>query len=647
MAESVRAVPPPFLRFSPTLGWPGTAPARAGVPDEEGPLRLAPDNRQAIAPGEPFGSFGGRTLPRGVAVSPEGRLLIADPKGRVVLHAAAADLVEGAAPFVPLFAPRPDPSDAYHLTEPTDVGFTPRGDLFIADPVGQKVLVMDWPSATLRAELRISGWQPVAVVSLPCGSLLVADEALRTVHRFDALFRIVPDWLSDDVELASPRALAVTAGASSPRDPIVLVLDNSQVKGLDATGREAAHTRGVLTPPALERRGRGFTFADPRWPGRAPLRIEHLDVTRDGRLAGTSLPVVALPRRIRIPLSGKLIFDALDSDQRGFAWDRVTLDLALPDTARLLLRTLTSDAPIAADQIGLQPDHAWSRPLQIGASDLPEVLVQSPPGRFLWIWLDLFSDGVTSPTIHRIDVHGPRRSGLTHLPPPFHSDPQSRDFLDRFLSYFDTLFAELRQQSSDMAQYFDPMAIPDSDWLAWLGSWFDLSFLSEWDEQTRREIVAHAVQSARERGTRTGLGRMLRWHLGLAEPWPGLIEHHRLSSNPPPVGQTAMPPGPTPHRLTIVLPRASVTPDQEARLMRLIDGWLPAHVGYDLRYVQPGIVVGQQSTPGLDTYVGTMHPTPLGSGRAGLDLAAAYAPRGVMLSNPTSLQSNSGDCHGR
>ena len=647
MPDAPRPIRPPFRRFSPKIGWPETGAARVGVPEGDGPLVLAPSNKSALPITESFGSFGGATLPKGFAIHSDGYLFLVDPGNHVVLHAHATELTEGTQPFTPLWSPRDGPGDAYHLSAPVDVAVTPTGDLVIVDAGTTKVLILDWPSGTLRADLVQPGWRPVAVAVLPCGSILIADDAQNTIHRYDPTFRLVPDWMREGTSLTEPSALAAVMEPDAPRDPVVLVLDRGRVVGLDAQGRETESTDAALTPPALQKDGTGFTFDDPRWPRRTPLRIPYLETSRDGRLAGTSLPIIAVPRRIEIPLSGKLIFDAVDSGKRGFQWDRIALDLALPDSARLLVRTLTSDAEIAVDQITRQPDSAWSAPLEIAPGALPETLVQSGPGQYLWLWIDLFSDGTISPEIHRIDLYGPRQSGLQHLPAPFHSDPQSRDFLDRSLSYFDTIFAELRQQADDMGAYFDPYAVPEGQWLQWLGGWFDLSFLTSWDAQTRREMIAHAIDSARERGTQAGLSRMLRWHLDIGAPWPGIVEHFRLGPTPPPIGHVPLPMGPDAHRLTIILPRASVPAEQEARLRRLIDGWLPAHVGYDLRFIEPGLVVGHQSTPGLDTYLGISGGQPLGAGRAGLDFSTKGTERGLRLPSDPISHTSIGDCHGR
>ena len=47
----------------------------------------------------------------------------------------------------------------------------------------------------------------------------------------------------------------------------------------------------------------------------------------------------------------------------------------------------------------------------------------------------------------------PRASSLSYLPPVFHQDPVSAGFLDRLLSYFDTVFAEACEKAYE--PFFD------------------------------------------------------------------------------------------------------------------------------------------------------------------------------------------------
>ena len=227
--------------------------------------------------------------------------------------------------------------------------------------------------------------------------------------------------------------------------------------------------------------------------------LQGLKVDRGGRLAGTSPPppaqprriaLLARPRRIELPRYGLAQLMPLDGGRKGFAWDRIVLTADMPERTRLLISTATTDANLEEAQIADLPASASSAPLEIAPENPPEVLVQSVGGRYLWLRIEMFGDGTRTPRVTRIDVFGPRRSSLADLPAPFHEDTESAAFLDRFLGYFDTVFAEISARQAWVPALLDPVAVPSGPFLDWLGSWFDLEFLPEWPEATRRAMVA-------------------------------------------------------------------------------------------------------------------------------------------------------------
>jgi phage tail-like protein len=235
----------------------------------------------------------------------------------------------------------------------------------------------------------------------------------------------------------------------------------------------------------------------------------------------------------------------------------------------------------------------------------------------------LSGDGTRTPVIHELDLFGPRRSTLTDLPTPFHQDPESAHFLDRFLSYFDTVFAEITTRNREIATLFDPDTVSDDGFLTWLGAWFDLRFLAEWSESTRREMIREAIAYFRKRGTVDGLRQIVQWHTGLDEPLPQIIEHFRLPTGPgagppPMIGGELLEAGSAAHRFTLVLP-ASTIPDEVAgqRLSALVAASIPAHCRFQIRAITPGVTIGSQSSIGVDTLLGSLDPSGLGMGLLG------------------------------
>ncbi len=681
MTSATRDTVSPFLRLNARTGWPlGDESSRPGIVTLNEPLRLAVAGATAIAINEPFGSFGGKRLPRGVAISSTGRIFIADPVARVIWTAQASSR-EGPAIFAPLWPardlpPAPKladldpppavPADPYTLVSPSDVLLLPNGDMAIADPGASRVLVIAFPTAQLRQVITINNGAPSALACDSQGRIYIADPANRTIHRYDTMWRRDPSFPRASADLDAPAFLAMALNSTShscrcaddcscacggsfgghdhgPK-PVIFALDDSKIIGLDERGYRVPE----FDPQALRVAPSALTFGDKasllfyetELLGRDAIKLTGIELMGDGRVKIIGVPLIAMPVRVPVPRSGSFTTKALDSGETGFVWDRVAMRCTLPPNTRLLVQTQTSDSAIEFDRILKTADEEWSAPLVIELSKdpqapklTPEVLIQSGAGRYLWLRVTLFSDGTVSPVIDEIDIYGPRRSAMRYLPASFHQDPESVSFLDRFLSYFDTVHAEISASNRDIAALFDPHASPEGAFLDWLGSWFDLAFLAEWDVATRREMIAEAVHYHSIRGTVAGLKKILQWHTGLKEPLPQILEHFRFAGGTPPsIGGSPLDTSAIAHSATIVLPM-HVVPDapSQTRLAKLIAKNAPAHVRINLRLIEPGISIGTQSTIGVDTLIGSLSPQGLGLDQLGLDFSTAeLLPNGIV-----------------
>jgi phage tail-like protein len=656
MSDVARPTGPPFLRLDARTGW-RIEPGAAGIVETDGVLALGEAGRPAIAVTEPHGTFGGRTMPRGLAVSGSGQVFLADPCRREVLawQAGSPGGGTGLHPFTPLWAARPKPAerpyglhlpdeppaDPYVLAGPTDVALSPSGDLAVADAGSGRVLVVALPSGRLRRVVTVPGGSPTALAFDSDGHAYVADPAQNTVHRFSPSWHRDASFPHPSVRLSGPQHVALvrqpdTAVAGEVPDgpagtrAVLAVLERDGHVLLDHRGRIVpTDTVPDLEPGALRRDPDGrLLFQDAARPWLDPADLSAIPLTRDGRHVGTERPVLAVPQRVRLPRSAAFTTKALDGGRPRFPWHRIVFHAEIPASTRLLVRTLCDDSPIETGRLPDVSGDAWSRPITIDHGATPELLVQNPAGRHLWLHVELFGDGRATPRIGGIEVFGPRRSAVRFLPAGYHQEPESLHFLDRFLSYFDTVFAEVTTANRDSAALFDPWAVPEGDALAWLGGWFDLDFLAEWSPAVRRRMVAEAVSSARERGTVRGLKRILQRHTGLTDPMPQVIEHFRLPpGTPPPVGGRPLDPVPAAHGCTIVLPERTV-PDESARarIEQLITEHIPAHVRFHLRLVPAGVAVGRQSTVGVDTLLGRRSTGALGEGALGDDLVTAGPP---------------------
>ena len=629
-----RPVAPSFARLDERNDWWYSPVSRDVVGDKAaGGLRLGSRKQRPVPFTEVGGTFGGLTRPTGLALGPDGRLFLADPGHDRILTYTPHD---GA--FRPLWTAEPaapgGSPGGYNLESPRGVAFSPGGDLVVADTGHGRVIVYVWPSLQVRRIITLAGGEPWDVDHDSAGNLYVADSAAGRVWRYNRSFWLDSRYHGGDGSLARPRHIAVAA------DDQVFVVDEGleAAVALDGRGRvdSSFETEDLLEqafPPAMSLEGETLYLPQDRRPDCPKLALPGIEVDRAGRLKTVGAMLLARPLGVRYPRNGRYVSLALDSGIVNCAWHRIVLDADLPPRTSVTVRTLTAPADMEPERIDSLAIERWSTPITLDPETTPEALVQSAPGRYVWLRLDLVGDGLATPLVRAVTVYAPRQSSLRYLPPVFQDDPVSADFVDRLLSYFDTVFAEIETQIEAFPAYLDPDSVP-ADFLGWLGSWLDLTFLAQWSEETRRAFIRRAIDYYKRRGTVEGLREFLQLHTGLSDSQPAIIEHFRLrnfggSLEP---GASVLPGGrhyiggyplepeedELAHHFTVVLP-ATAAPDDDAlaTLRQLVEVQKPAHTVFQLRFVRPGVRIGCQSTVGVDTLVGDYPSEPLGELRLG------------------------------
>lgn len=93
---------------------------------------------------------------------------------------------------------------------------------------------------------------------------------------------------------------------------------------------------------------------------------------------------------------------------------------------------------------------------------------------------------------------------LQYLPSLYERDA----FMGRFLMLFESFFAPIEQQISEIHSYFDPDLTP-ARFLPWLATWFNLALDDNWSESQQRKLLNSIMWLYRRRGTRIALQRYL------------------------------------------------------------------------------------------------------------------------------------------
>ena len=165
----------------------------------------------------------------------------------------------------------------------------------------------------------------------------------------------------------------------------------------------------------------------------------------------------------------------------------------------------------------------------------PDGQVQSGPGRYLRLRITMVSNGAASPEIHAIKIYFPRQSYLQYLPANFQDDDQSRLFLDRFLSIFQTSFDAFDRRIDNMWRLFDPLSTPEA-WYNWLAAWMALPIDPDWTWPQKRQVLKQAAAQNLVRGTVAGLQQSIQDYAGVQG---NILEHYKLRHWPMILSKTA------------------------------------------------------------------------------------------------------------
>lgn len=494
-------------------------------------------------------------------------------------------------------------------------------------------------------------WRPVDVAD-GHGCVLILDEQYQRVYAHDrGSGTLRPRFAARRDQPGRWRRLAVDGGGC------VLLWDGiaADVERFDQRGQPLG------TVPARQVRSQfGSPDAEPIPAG--PFRL-----TREGTiLTGPSLPPPAIePAYVN---SGVWFSTWLDSDIYNCQWHVVEISMEqLPPGSRVIVRTRTSnDAQHDALAFAMleqaraagswRSTEALAGPAQAGEPNVAthaDVLVQSGPGQHLQLQVELTGSGLTTPIVGGIRLRFPRESLLEYLPAIYSQPEDQRAFLDRFLSIAQSTWSEIERNAETFERFLDPDSVPPSA-IGYLASWLSLGLEGTWSVEQKRALLRAMPRLRAIWGTVDGMTGWLRVYLAAmsgvdeaaiaAQAMPRIVERF-VDRRAVMLGDAVSTTLPAPHALwspsverrfqlgvfdiageielvsvgdpdldvfrhyahafRVFVPAAWVrTADDEAMLRRAIEQQKPAHATYELVLIEPAFRIGEQSTIGLDTFIG-------------------------------------------
>jgi phage tail-like protein len=475
--------------------------------------------------------------------------------------------------------------------------------------------------------------EPVDVATAPSGRVYVADRACGRVAVFSAGMKPLGSFPTAGAPGKTPRPIAVMVNADGsllvadawlPR-LLSYAPDGTRLADVDLSAAVAPLAGGALALGTLDR----------AYGGRVPRFLVGTcgpcapDDDGGARLAEVqrALRLLGLTLGRRFEPSGVFVSRALDGGRPGVSWHRVEVELNgdPPPGARVVVETFTSDSPTPGAPVWSAPRDAAGAAVPF-TTELPEQLVQSPRGRFLWLRVTLSTDdGNGTPSVRAVRAWYPRLSWLDLLPSAYRRDPDSASFLEHFLALFEHVFTGVEDRYEAFARALDPDSAP-ADVIDWLAALVDLAFDPSWPVERRRALVGEAMSLYRTRGTVAGIERYVEIYTGsrpeIVEGWlerpgrptflgrPGSV----LGCGLPLLGRGTSPAALPDdelwaryaHRFTIYV-YVDDRCDAEVTLRavdRIVELNKPAHTVHTSLAVFPDARVGLQSRVGLDLVLG-------------------------------------------
>ena len=565
------------------------------------------------------------------------------------------------------------------FTQPTSIAFHP-GTLYVGDAAAEHRLIalaeVNWQirwavSATRDARGDALGLaQPFTPLDLAVdstGNVYTLDAVNRTVVKFDVAGRAIAHFESAALATGSPVAIAFS------RHGFVFVLEQQgqRVLQFSTDGQLINDTfialpSSSMLPSGLAVDGQGHLFIGD---GRPNIEGEQDDrfvriFTSAGDLEGVvaayrgAVDALAVDAADRIYIfnrtaqqivilrleqtfispgntqaTGYYFSSALDSTTRGTQWHKLVFDMDRPANTQVQVSYLIANdidaVPADATHASLDVLNAlaWSTPI-VNPQD---ALVCSPTGRYLWLRVQLIGQERLTPTVRRIQVYFPRNSYLRYLPAVYQEDTQSCDFLERFLSLFETFFTEVEGRINHIVRYFDASVtqVVVGDFLRWLASWLAITVEENWSEAQRRALVQRAPDLYTQRGTRAGIEAIIELFIGAK---PLIVEHFQLEcAQEPAVRQLlAQLYGTDPYCFCILLPvsRGALDPAQTRQLVtRLVEAEKPAHTCAGILELQPWVYLDMHTYLGINTCLSEPDPR--------LDIGSVM-PRDMRLTDPSA-----------
>jgi phage tail-like protein len=407
------------------------------------------------------------------------------------------------------------------FNSPTQIVVDSQGDLYVLDYGNRRILKFNRQAIFLNQLVprQNPSAQPINMAVDPKDNICVLYAGIPRIVRFDRYGNELKS-LGDFNEIRKKILRRKDEGLSA--SAIAIDKDNLIYIG----ERAASHERKLMIHVLAQDGHYLGSFGDYR------QGCSQLSVDRDGNLYANCGPggsLTAFRSNGKFTAPGVYYSKIFDSNEKEMQWHRIVMDADIPQKTKIevFFRTSNDVYDLMHIRSG-QSENTWSRLLSAPHNDLhsKDGLFLNGMGQYLRLKIKILGDGNQTPVLREVKVYFPRLSYLRYLPITYTEDPISREFLERFLSIFESMSFDMEQNIENLTRYFDPESV-DTRFLNWLGSWLAISWDENWTVEKKREFIKQAYGLYRDRGTLRGLKAMVEL---FTEKKAAILEHFRFRS---------------------------------------------------------------------------------------------------------------------
>lgn len=377
---------------------------------------------------------------------------------------------------------------------------------------------------------------------------------------------------------------------------------------------------------------------------------------------------------------------ALDCRVDDLRWHKIVMDVQIPEDSDVSISYYASNTPEVnlwgirggvasgeADLVNLDDylrdntiapaakidclEKLWVRFLdQTGNAPVvnpQDALLHHATGRYLWFKIEVSGNIQNELLIRKLRLYFPRFSLLQHLPAVYQEDPESQDFLERFLAIPGAFYEELDEKIDQVALNFDA-DLATGEFLRWLSGWLVVAADDRWSEAQLRQLIKRAPEIYKMRGTKKAIEAMVEIYTGEKPLIIEYFQYKHLEYAPEFKDLIKELYDTDPYTFTVILkPKTVPLLQQKLAVRKILEEEKPAFTEARLVTLQPWIYLDTHTYLGINTNLSeftTMRLDPESAVLYNNVLADGEQPDGednsLSIGADLGWKNNGGQCNG-